>query len=396
MKEEERYYIRLLSDYVHQRESETPGQTAEWDKIAGYAKEQNTAGIIWYQIKDMDIPEQVREELKSGFMSDVYLSVNSEYALEEIKALFDNRQIDCMPFKGTLIKDSYPHPELRTMGDRDILIRHEDRKKSDEVMMSLGYSKFVDNHAVWTYCRKHLMFEIHDVMFYEELSNQTDYREYFKSIWDSAERKEGCCYIPDRNKHFIYMMVHTAKHVTNKGMGFRAFLDMVFFSINEKADWNMITEELKKLELYEFACICFSLCEYWFDVKMPFHKETPDKEFMEYVTEKMFRDGIFGLTNKENTEGNSAKQIRRSEHGYTQTAIKMTVKKLFPPYRDMQLIPWYRWVDGKPWLMPAAWVYRWGYCIKNKGRESRALLAEPFRRRKEIEEREKYLEHWGL
>lgn len=396
MNNEKKTYIRLLSDYIHGISSEIPDESFDWKTLIRYAEDQNTAGIIWYQLKDADISAKYKTRLKSGFMSDVYISVNSEYALSEMKALFDSSGIAYMPFKGTLIKEYYPHPELRTMGDRDILIHHEDREKADELILSLGYEKFVDNHAVWTYFKKNLMFEIHDVMFYEELSNQIDYSSYFSHIWDTAEKKEGSCFLPDQNMHFIYTMVHTAKHVTNKGMGFRAFLDMVFFSLNEKADWKLIAEELRKLQLYEFTCTCFSLCEYWFDVKMPFHNENPDTQFMKTVTEKMFRDGLFGLVNEENAEGKYAKEIRRSEEGYAQTALKLIIKRLFPPYKDMQLIPWYSWVDGKPWLMPAAWIYRWGYCLIHKRKDSAELLTEPYRKKKEIEKREEYLEHWGL
>ena len=101
-------------------------------------------------------------------------------------------------------------------------------------------------------------------------------------------------------------------------------------------------------------------------------------------------------TSEKNAEGKYAKEIRRSEEGYAQTALKLIIKRLFPPYKDMQLIPWYSWVDGKPWLMPAAWIYRWGYCLIHKRKDSAELLTEPYRKKKEIEKREEYLEHWGL
>ena len=62
----------------------------------------------------------------------------------------------------------------------------------------------------------------------------------------------------------------------------------------------------------------------------------------------------------------------------------------------MQLIPWYAFVDGRPWLLPAAWVYRWGYCLAHKRKHGTALLAEPFTKRETVERRERLIRDWGL
>lgn len=402
MRPEQDYFICLLWDYVHQKPSQLPPEKLDWDKLLRIAGEQALCGIVYYQTRSLEgIPDHAVRKLKEGFLSDVYLSVNTDHAYKEAAALFDQKGIEYLPFKGALLRDYYPHPELRTMGDRDILIHHADRETSNEVMLSLGYQKYVDNHAVWTYFKKNLMFEIHDVMFYENLANQVDYRDYFSHIWEtaSASRKAGVSMerIPDINMHFIYSMAHTAKHVINKGMGFRAFLDMVFFVQNAReADWDLIRTELEKLRLRAFTENCFSLCEEWFEIQMPFSAEKKDSVWARQMTEKIFRDGIFGLENEDNTASKSAKEIRRSDKAYGLTALRLTLHSLFPPYEDMQLIPWYSWVDGKPWLMPAAWVYRWFYCLKNKRRASRDLLFEPYEKKETIEARQEYLDRWGL
>ena len=402
------FFIGLLKDYVCQRRTEEPDRVPNWGLIAQYAREQNLSGIIYYQCRNLEhIDTLALQELKKGFLSNAYLAVNTDHAQTEIEKCFDKSSIPYMPIKGAIFRQYYPHPELRTMGDRDILIHHEDRYAADRIMIDLGYKKYVDNHAVWTYYKPNLMFEVHNVMFYENLANQVDYRSYFSRVWDSAvnetkDNSESFRFVPEADRHFLYTVAHTAKHVVNSGMGFRAFLDMVFFWQNsdktcgKESNWDWIEQELKKLQLYRFACTCFSLCEYWFDVRMPFRKTELDLQLREYVTEKMFHDGIFGLQNEENIGANAAKKIKRTDDSYQMAALKLTMTKLFPPYEDMQLIPWYSWIDGKPWLLPFAWVYRWGYCLKNKARAGKDLLLEPYQKRKQIEERQNYLERWGL
>lgn len=405
MNQEEKYFIRILSDYIHQRKTQPPVDPVNWDQITVIAAKQNLTGILYSQCKRIPgINNKQCQTLHEGFFSDVYLSVNSQCALEEVLSAFSKENISLMPFKGSVFCSYYPDKELRTMGDRDLLIHHEDREKSDRIMLELGYQKMVDNHAVWTYYNKNIMFEIHDVMFYEHLSNQVDYTSYFNQIWKRAvqRQKEPYVYEPDPQEHFIYLMAHTAKHVINSGMGFRAFLDMVMFCryFDEQSgrdiDWDWIKAELIKLDLYKFTCTCFALCEYWFEIKMPFGNKDLDNGFIEKITEKIFTDGVFGLENEENAAAHSAKEIKRSEAGYYTTSVRLMVGKLFPPYRDMQLIPWYSWVDGRPYLLPAAWIYRWGYCIKNKVRHSLLLLFEPIQKKKQIKEREQFLSEWGL
>ena len=402
------YFVRLLRDYVHQRPSAEPEEEMNWKLLVQYTKEQDLSGIIYCQSKDLKSANTFALHiLKKGFFSDIYRAANNEYNLSKVQKEFDREKVPYMLFKGSVLRKYYPIPDIRTMGDVDILIHHANRKETDMVMKSLGYQRMIDNHAVWTYFKPLQMFELHDIMFYEELSNNVDYGDYFSSVWETADKvcsrsTESYCYIPDINRHFLYTMAHTAKHVINNGMGFRAFLDMVFFCRNAEAiegkapNWEWITEELKKLQLYEFTCICFSLCEYWFDVSMPFRKDKLDPSFADGITRKMFRDGIFGLRNDENAASRSAKEIKRAKTPYYVTALKLTVKRLFPPYEDMQLIPWYAWVDGKPWLTPAAWVYRWFSCLTHKRKTARNLLFEPYQKKDQIEEREDYLGKWGL
>ena len=406
MTKEQVFFIRLLRDYVHQEASTAPSQEIDWETILRFANEQDLAGIIYYQSRDISgIPAKIARKIREGFLSNAYISVNMDYAYREIAKLFEKDNIRHMPFKGALVRDYYPHPELRTMGDRDVLIHPEDRAASDEAILSLNYDKFVDHQAVWTYFKKTLMFEIHDVMFYENLANQIDYREYFSHIWETAgsgpDEELSMQRIPDINMHFLYLMAHTAKHVINNGMGFRAFLDMAFFALNatgrgNEPDWDWIGKELESLRLYEFTKVCFTLCEKWFDITMPFHLEEVDQTFLEDMTRKIFRDGVFGLDNEDNDATKASKEIHRSRQGYNLTALGIILYRIFPPYEDLQLVPWYSWIDGKPWLLPVAWVYRWIYCLKNKREQSRDLLLEPYKKKETIQARQQYLEGWKL
>lgn len=403
MTAEQQFFIQLLSDHIHCRPSYPENNDLDWNKILYYAEDQALPGMIYIQTRDFfrehpGAAPDAAEKLHKGFYSDIYLYANRKAELKEIAGRC--REVPMALMKGSVVQESYPVPALRSMGDIDIIIYTEDREKTDAVMQAEGYSRMIDNHAVWTYDKEHIEFEIHDHMFYEYLANDIDYRSYFDQVWEHVHLLNGTenIYIPDRNFHFLFLITHLAKHITNKGMGFRAFLDLVFMTQNkgERMDWQWIQSELQKLKLLQFTKTCFAFCQRWFDVNMPIETTGLDERFYKEVSAKMFSDGIFGLENEENIAAHSAKEIKRSKDPYWISALKLTFHRLFPPYRDMQLVPWYQFVDGRPWLLPAAWVYRWFYTAAHKFRQSRDLLTEPYKKRKAIEKRENMIRDWGL
>ena len=69
-------------------------------------------------------------------------------------------------------------------------------------------------------------------------------------------------------------------------------------------------------------------------------------------------------------------------------------KSLFPELDYMRR--GYGFLERYPWLLPAAWVYRWFYTARHKFSQSKALLAEPFAKRSVIEERKQLIDRWGL
>lgn len=400
MNREEHFFLQLLADYVHQTPTQPPQAGLDWGKLVRIAKAQGLSGVTWLQCRGLpDIPASHLEQLHRGFRSDVFYAVCRGEDLQALEAAFHLANIPFLPMKGAVLAQYHPVASLRTMGDIDLVIHPQDRLRAHRLMLELGFQVKVDNHAVWTYTRDVVTYELHDHMMYETLASQVDYRSYFDRVWDhAAPAGSGSRWEMDEEFHFLYLVAHTAKHVLNSGSGLRPFLDMALWvrRSGTDMDWQWISRELEKLELLDFAGVCFALCGKWFQVDMPLSGAGVDRSFYEEATRKVFQDGLFGLDNTENQDGTAAKAIRRSQSSYWLAAAGITLRKLFPSYRDMQLVPWYSFVDGRPWLLPAAWLYRFYYCLKHKPSHSRRLLEQPYARREEIGQRQIYMEKWGL
>ena len=72
-------------------------------------------------------------------------------AIGRIYAAFDANKIDYLPVKGCNMKPLYPKPELRVMGDADILIRMEQYSQIVPIMESLGFeaTQESDHEYIW-------------------------------------------------------------------------------------------------------------------------------------------------------------------------------------------------------------------------------------------------------
>lgn len=393
MTAEQTLFLALLRDHVHGTASAVPPPETDWEALLDIAKAQCLAGVCYVQLRSLPgIPSETLRLFHGRFLNDVFFAANRRAELERVSRELNAQGVPILLFKGCVVKETWPVPELRTMGDIDVLIRAEDREKSDRAMESLGYKSFKDHHAVWTYFKDQIEFELHDHMFYEHLSSQVDYQGYFDRAWDFTSPDL------DASFHLLYLLAHLAKHLTNRGMGFRSFLDLVFWCRAKEAElrWDWIYGELETLGLLRFAETAFAFCRDWFQVSTPLSGGELTPAFFCLTTDKVFEDGIFGLENKQNEIAGSAKEIAHSKTPYWLGALHLSLKRLFPSYRDMQLVPWYNFVDGRPWLLPAAWVYRWFYCLANKSAHSRALLAQPISQRTQIDRRIKQISEWGL
>lgn len=73
--------------------------------------------------------------------------------LKEVKTLLKASEVPYIVFKGAVLKQSYPVPESRAMGDIDILIKECDRNKVKKLLTSNGFDCIKQNGPVYNYVK---------------------------------------------------------------------------------------------------------------------------------------------------------------------------------------------------------------------------------------------------
>ena len=282
------------------------------------------------------------------FQSYCLSMMHSEGQMASLRQLFwafEEAGIDYLPLKGTILKPLYPKPELRSMGDADILIRMDQYDRIAPVMESLGYSfaKETDHEYIWH--TKTLLVELHKLLI---PSYNKDYYDYYGDGWGKALQQQGHCYAMGCEDAYLYIFSHYAKHYRDGGIGCRHVTDLWVWRRNyPDMDESYIRRELEKMQLDVFYDNTQRLLAAWF-------QDAPGDAVTEFMTGFIFASGNFGLD-----------EVRTLSHGVKTAKTADSVKKewfrqlflsLFPGREIMQ--KQYPCLKKCPWLLPLFWLIR--------------------------------------
>lgn len=395
-----KFFIELISSFVND-DPARPIQNVDWEEIIRLAKINNLLGILFTSINKMDKSNQPQNEiydkLKRKFLLQIRNSNQIDLYVNKVIKAFEEEKIDHIFLKGYEIKNCYPIPELRSMSDVDIVIKRKDREKSDRVLKKLGYEGNFTNCEVWDYRKKISYLEIHTSMVSDEIKQGIDYGKYFSNPWEYSVLKERNTYKLNDEYHLIFLLVHMAKHFSECGCGIRMFLDISFYlkKYTHNLDWEYIWNELKKIQLTEFTKVVFTLCNKWFNSKIPIASLEIDEEFYEKITENVLLGGIFGFELSNYKLGMVRHDLNKS-NSYIKSSLKICKNLIFPPYEELIKQKQYSKIKGKKYLIVFAWIYRIFYLSINRGRKSMGYLFSVLSSQEKIKEQNETMNKLGL
>lgn len=349
--------LQILSAFVN----DTAPEIRELDDIGGLfgkAYAHNVQPIIAYMnskyhfVADKSIDEKLTELLYRT----IYISANRFACFECLSKQLSEKGIAHMPVKGWYIKELYPIPELRTFGDIDILIRREDRERSNSLMLQSGYKTKQDWEPSFSYQKGNEYYELHTELIDAELTSAPGLADYFSKSWDYAVGDGGERYRLKSEYHFIYIVCHLAKHLYTSGAGIRMYLD-VALALKKKGgelDFDFILSEFERLGLGKFYATVVAAVNDWFGIGIDVGTEVIDKSVTDRLLGYTLGSDLFGksrdhtLITLRNTELTKGEAIRQA---------------LFPDAQTLEKR--YTFVKGRKWLVPAAWAMR---VFKNSGR----------------------------
>lgn len=293
----------------------------------------------------MERSNPAMKQLRQDYCRQLFKSEKQMQMLSKIYTVFDENGIDYMPVKGSVLKEQYPRPELRAMGDADILIKTEQYSKIKPLMEALGLRETseTDHELVWV--SQDLYLELHKRVV---PAHEKDFYRYFGNGWKLAKRECGNRYGLSDEDTMVYLFTHFAKHYRGGGIGCRHVADLwVYRRAHPELDEAYIVRALEELKLLEFYQNILKMLEVWFD-----GAKTDEKS--EYLTNVFFKGTYFG-TREEHMISGGARNAKRMKNHRLGKLIRIR-RGLLPGYLYMSKK--YPVLKKCPVLLPVLWVWR--------------------------------------
>lgn len=251
--------------------------------------------------------------------------------------------------KGISVAQYYPVPQLRTMGDCDLIVHESDKEKAKEILLSLGFEEHTGewDDMEWHFEKQGLDFELHHRLLYDEAVNTEQEKAFADSARDYVLEHEL-----DVNFHFVYLLIHLKKHMLNRGVGIRQFMDLAVMNKNAGLDREQVSVFLQQAGIEKFAEVCSALCSRWFEISLPVDTPEISDEFFNHATETILSNGVFGFEAPVDDEKRILNNINKSGK------MRSIIGHFFPSYKTCCITPKYKWINGKSYLLPLLWIYR--------------------------------------
>lgn len=267
-------------------------------------------------------------------------------ALEQVLTAFRNNGISHMLLKGVRLKKLYPRPELRSMGDADILIHTEQYDRIKPLLLELGFHEGVETQHELVWDREDLHLELHKCLFAKRLQ---DFYHHFGDGWKLAVPCENHSFELTPEDEFVYLFTHMAKHYRASGIGIQHVLDLYLYrAAHPEMDEARIRNTLSRLHLLEFYRNILELFDVWFGDK-------PSGRITDLIIMHILCSGVWG---DRETQFYSAQVKKNARSGKIHSSkLDMIWDAVFLPFETMQCR--HRSLFRFPWLYPFFLVCRW-------------------------------------
>jgi hypothetical protein len=261
--------------------------------------------------------------------------------------------------KGVASASYYPEPELRTMGDVDFFIYEGSLDKAGVVLEAAGFVRTEDKEHDAHIAYHRVPDSIWEMHWQLAGIPQGDSGEKVHKVMENlidTSRLEESVMLPDDFHHGIIMLVHTALHMTNTGIGLRHLCDWAVF-VNRMDDFELTFKDtLQSCGLWRYAQLLTQLCiKYLHIPEQKWAMEAVDDGLLEAMICDIFAGGNFG--SKDSERINQAKFMTDRNTGHIDG--KSMVGKLFSVMNVKARLAM-PICDKYKVLLPIGWLYTGG------------------------------------
>ena len=344
------------------------------------AKRHDLAHLVAHALEGLDIPDcEVLTKLKNAKMRAIYRYARMDLELEHLRQILEGAQIPFIPLKGSVLRQYYPEPWMRTSGDIDVLVKEADFDRAVETLQKQGWKTEgpVQFQNICVRSPSGILLELHfNIRVKMEAADAV-----LDDVWLYCKPIEGEVFEHHQTDAFflLHHVAHMAKHILVGGCGIRPFLDLWVMRSLQKCNESDFYQLCRNAQLEIFAREATGLANVWFGNAS---YSDLSKRFETYVLD----GGVYGsLSNKV-----VMSQLRIGGK------MKNLWNRLFVPLHEMQQM----YPILKSWiiLLPVFHLVRW-YQVVTSGRMKKAvaeLRLNQSSSESQIREAEVFIKNLGL
>ncbi len=330
------------------------------DGILNEANCQAVSAVAYTALKGFSYKSDFGEKL---LLLSVTKTARVGYNHIEIGDILNKNGVDYVLFKGVASSVYYNKPDIRIMGDVDVLIHYEDIAKVKNLLSSIGYTtnddiNLKENHVVFTrnsngvrsICEVHFKVSVTPDAVADEFEN------CFESVFkDKREISAfgGKCFVPSHFHHGVILLLHTATHLTHEGIGLRHLCDWAVFinSFSNDEFVKVFETPLKKMGLWRFAQLLTICCQKHLGIDEKNFAGNADEELLDAIIVDILNGGNFGF--KDESRYSHIKYIsNRESDGISQ---KGAFSQLMMSINHKAKAK-YNFTQKHKWLLPVGWA----------------------------------------
>ncbi len=355
----DKYIVELARASIFNSDPALPIKSLDWDYIFIKSSEQNITGLLYASVNMLDEKYKPNIEMMQNWqkiMLATFGEMNSRYnEFLRINKLMGENGITFIGLKGCILRNLYPVPELRTMGDLDILIPPESLKNTEKIFKENGYT--VKKDAFGIVCKSNRAYW--EIFTTTEEEMRVSFSKWDALFFENILFTNNICSL-EPTYFLIHLLVHTGKHCLREGSGIRNLCDIALFikKHKEHIDFKTVEAACKEQRIFNIYTYIINAIDQWFDIDIS--NITVQYKNTERFVEYMLLNGVFGKQG--NTMVSQAAKHEDDSIGGIRKILFPTVKML--DYR-------YKYLKKCPFLLPVAWVqrifsaiFRWKYSFK--------------------------------
>ncbi len=284
---------------------------------------------------------EVKVKFQKQMMLAVYRYEKINYELERLRETLNEEEVPFIPLKGSVLRQYYPEPWMRTSCDIDILVHENNLERATVILTDkLAYRReSKSSHDIGLFSDNGVHLELHYNLTEDNCAENIE--SVLQTVWTRvtpvAETSE--CVLSDE-MFYYYHIAHMAKHFVNGGCGIRPFLDVWVLNHSISFDKEKRNVLLAEGGLLTFATEAQALSEVWFG----------NNEYTNMtcrMQDYLLKGGVYGTT--ENRI--SVQQVRKGgkvRYAFSRIWLSYDILKYHYPY-----------LNGKHFLLPLYEIRRW-------------------------------------